>query len=649
MRLLADLRKFWRSLSKAGQVFIVSAFILGLGSAAGLPGWGRGIAGLVALVSGLILLYQTVRYAARQSIWSLRNRLLVVYLFIALVPVLLLTTLAVAALWAMSGQIAVYLATSEFDRRINFLRGAADNLLDNDSEEARVTGFYRLADFLSDHYPGIEVVAAAPDTWHFPKDSKLELPDRQWESTSGMVIKDHRLYAWMNIRNEKSERVSVLVPLTDDFLASLVPGLGEISVVPIEDLDRKDRARMMLRKSTRSSLVRVPDALNRFDLEVLWGSVVHVAEWENPGKTEPAFFAVRSRISAIGSVIFSQKTAWENSSALIVVSVLAVVFLVMEVIALLIGITMSRKITSAVHELYEGTERVMEGDFSHRIHLQGKDQLATLGTSFNRMTENVERLLQVAKEKERYEAELMIAKEVQAQLYPSSVPESALLDLTALYRPARMVSGDYFDYRRVSGSKVALAIGDVAGKGISAAILMATIQSAFRVRMYEALKDRNVVTADLVTHLNRYLHANTPPEKFATFLLAIFDEQESTLTYTNAGHLQPILIRQGKAQRLEVDGMVIGAFPFAQYGTSSLLMKPGDLLVCFTDGISEPENEYGEMYGEERLVDLICKNAHLTDTQLVNLIIESVERWTGKPELQDDMTLLVARCKGTNS
>lgn len=628
---------------------MVSALTLGVLNSLSFTGWLSVVTGFIALISGMILLYQLAKRAAGHSIWRLRNRLLVVYLFIALVPVILIATLAVAAVWAMSGQIAVYLATSEFDRRISFLKGAADNLLERDSVEERLTGFYRLADFLSDHYPGIEVVAVAPEAWHFPKDSTLQLPDAAWENASGIVAKDQSLFAWINIKHN-NERVSVLVPLTAQFLGGLVPGLGEISIIPSNDFNDAG-ARQLAKKTkiSKSSAIKVPEALSRFDMEVIWGSIVQVADWDHPGKTSPAFFAVRSRISAIGSVLFSQKTAWENSSALIVIGVLAVVFLIVEIIALIIGISLSRTITSAVQELYEGTERVMEGDFTHRIHLKGQDQLASLGTSFNRMTENVEHLLQVSKEKERYEAELMIAKAVQEQLYPHSVPESASLQLTALYRPARMVSGDYYDYRRISPEKVALAIGDVSGKGISAAILMATIQSAFRARMHDAVQVRNVDTAALVTQLNHHLHANTPPEKFATFFLAIYDEKLSTLTYTNAGHLQPILIRKGEVIRLEVDGMVIGAFPFASYGTSCLQMEPDDLLVCFTDGISEPENEYGEMFGEERLSGLIRKNAHLPSIQVVNLIIEAVEKWTGSPELQDDMTLLVARCKDKDS
>jgi sigma-B regulation protein RsbU (phosphoserine phosphatase) len=216
-----------------------------------------------------------------------------------------------------------------------------------------------------------------------------------------------------------------------------------------------------------------------------------------------------------------------------------------------------------------------------------------------------------------------------------------------------MVSGDYFDYDCMRDSKVALAIGDVAGKGISAALLMATVQSALRTELRGGFEmavaagngGRTIThsTSLLVSHLNEQLYTYTSPEKYATFYLAIYDEENSVLTYTNAGHLPPILVRNGVASRLNVDGTVVGAFPFAQYEESKVNLNPGDLLVCFTDGVSEPENEYGEMFGEERLVELVTRNIHRTDDQIVTAVIEAVEEWTGTPELQDDMTLLLAR------
>lgn len=156
-----------------------------------------------------------------------------------------------------------------------------------------------------------------------------------------------------------------------------------------------------------------------------------------------------------------------------------------------------------------------------------------------------------------------------------------------------------------------------------------------------------ISTSGLVSRINQQLHADTAPEKYATLFLGIYDDESGMLTYTNAGHLPPMLIRRGECTRLEVNGTVAGAFPFSRYDESHLDLQEGDLVVLFTDGVTETENAYGEMYGEERLADLLVRNAHLPEDEIVQCVVESVVEWSGaaeaQKELQDDMTLLLAR------
>jgi sigma-B regulation protein RsbU (phosphoserine phosphatase) len=237
---------------------------------------------------------------------------------------------------------------------------------------------------------------------------------------------------------------------------------------------------------------------------------------------------------------------------------------------------------------------------------------------------------------------------VQDQLYPKAPPVFESLQVLGMCHPARMVSGDYYDYQLVDG-KLAIAIGDVAGKGISAALLMATIQAAIRMELRASadlaasLNGLRFSTARMVSELNQQLHATTSPEKYATFFFAIYDEATGLLTYTNAGHLQPVLFRDGASTPLDVNGTVVGAFPFSKYEESKLELRSGDLLVCYTDGITEPENEYGEMFGEERLIELVAKNADRDEARIIESVMEAVRQWTGVPELSDDMTVLLAR------
>jgi sigma-B regulation protein RsbU (phosphoserine phosphatase) len=305
----------------------------------------------------------------------------------------------------------------------------------------------------------------------------------------------------------------------------------------------------------------------------------------------------------------------------------------------MIGISLTRSITRAVHDLYQGTERVMGGDFTHRIRPRGNDQIASLSFSFNRMTENMEQLLKIAAEKERMQADIEIAREVQAQMYPRCVPASPRLKLAAACLPARSVSGDFFDYQRLPGGRLAILLGDVAGKGISAALLMATIQTSCRARLAHTLDG----PSHLVSELNRQVCQASSPEKYATLCFCVLDEASGELRYTNAAHLPPLLIRQDEVAQFNVDGTIVGSFPAVTFGESSVTLRSGDLIVFYTDGVTEPENEYGEQFGEERLIEIIRRHADRDEDEIIQAVSHAVRQWTGSPDLQDDLTMLLAR------
>jgi sigma-B regulation protein RsbU (phosphoserine phosphatase) len=606
----------------------------------------RLVAAIGTVVTGIWFAIRLLRMAAQQAVWRLRNRLLVTYLFIAVVPILLILMLAATGGEFLARQLAVYLVTSELDRCVENLRAAAHSV-----EMARpadrpgvVSGMIDL--FYLQRYPGIDVLVREPDrTIRYPLGSTPQAPRDGWNDLSGIMIRGGQFYLWSYNKTSWGD-ITITAPLTREFLASLVPNLGVV------DLLESGTTRAMFSPGA-ANIGKIPPPANRFDNEFFWSAAVPVADWESRGKLRDMYLVVRSRTSAVVNAVFNRKTDVFQSWLEIVLVILAIVFLLVEVISLVIGVVMTRTITGAVHRLYQGTQRMIEGDFSHRIEVTGKDQLAELSRSFNTMTENLQRLLVVAKEKERLQSEIEIAREVQSQLYPREVPKTRTLRLTAICQPARMVSGDYYDYETIRDSQVALAIGDVAGKGISAALLMATLQSSLRTQLQNWLEAaasvgngstlKAVSTSRLVSRLNNQLHAYTSPEKYATFCLGVYDEPSAAFTYTNAGHLPPLLVREGIGHRLDVNGTVVGAFPFSNYGESRVEMKSGDLLVFFTDGVTEPENEYGEMFGEDRLVDLIARNAHRSEGEIIDLVLSSVHQWTASEELQDDMTILMAR------
>jgi sigma-B regulation protein RsbU (phosphoserine phosphatase) len=617
---------------------------------------GRGFTALAALAvyaTGGLFALQLFRRNVRRVIWRLRNRLIVAYLFIAFVPIVLIGILVAIGGYSLVGQLAVYLVSSELDRRTTALDGIA-RLVAATPAAKRENTVREIAPYIRDTFPDVELLIHDKDVHRYPLDSDLSPPPPAWKDANGKILKAGMPCSWAHAIQGDTE-VTLLAPLTPDLLARLVPGIGEVVFLGSSDFRWKrstPASALQASKNRRARQLAPPS--NRFDVDVAWIMPVYFSYWETPEKQREVDLVVHTRPSIVLGKMFSQVN-WAQvvlAGLLLVAGLLLLVW----VISFIVGVSLTRTITGAVHNLYEGTEHVKSGDFSHRIAVEGHDQLAELGRSFNGMTENLERLIIVEKEQERLKSEIAIAREVQSQLFPRGAPAMKTLELTGVCHPARMVSGDYYDFVRVQESNVALAIGDVAGKGISAALLMAAIQSIMRTQLTAGVPAHAAAvhggnggvrvalsTADLVSQLNRQVYATTAPEKFATFFFGLYNDGTRELTYTNAGHLPPILMRDGKAEQLEVTGTVVGAFPSAHYEERTVQLRQGDLLVAFTDGIVEPENEYGVPFGEEKLIELLLRYTQRESKEIIARVMETVEQWMGSAELPDDMTMLVAR------
>jgi sigma-B regulation protein RsbU (phosphoserine phosphatase) len=501
---------------------------------------------------------------------------------------------------------------------------------------------------LAGRFPGSEVLVTGREEIRHPADSTLTRhPPAEWGRASGLVFRQEgdarRLYMWAHVVGTGPEGgvATVLCPVTSDVLAHLDRRLNVVSIQQLPGEGSETYVPL-------SREARVPAPRNALDLSVDGIFPLQISSWDSPTDQTTALLVVTARMSTVLGIIFEQRAGQRitlNDMAQAVFITIIALFLFIEIASLRAGVKLTRSITGAVHELYQGTQRVKEGDFTYRIPVKGNDQLAELGSSFNTMTENLGSLIVVAKEKERLQSELEIAREVQNQLFPRDVPSSKTLELKGVCKPARVVSGDYYDFMAMAGSELAFAIGDVAGKGISAALLMATIQSTMRTQLSatNGSTPMHFSAARLVAQLNRQLFANTTPEKYATFFFAIYDEARCALTYTNAGHLPPILVRSGGFTNLDPTGTVVGAFPFAKYEERTVELENGDIVVAYTDGIVEPENPYGEMFGEHRMKDLILRYAYAGSSEIIAHIMEAVVQWTGSSELQDDMTMVVVR------
>jgi sigma-B regulation protein RsbU (phosphoserine phosphatase) len=634
----------WRRLGLVEKAFLVMLTVWLALYFSGISSLAQSLVGLTAFFLGMAALFRVARRGMRKAIWRLRNRLIAAYLFIAVVPIVLILTLVGFAGWAVIGQMAVYLVNTELTHRERALLIQAEAQATLPSRDPS-TSMNRMAFVTRRAFPNFEMLVTGEHELRVPPESTLNHPSSEWKQASGLILKQEgksqRLYAWAHVPANSQhvppslEEVTVLAPITQDLLSTLVSGLGDVNYVPLHE-----SSLVVVPGQTHKS--HIPAASNGLDFPLTGFYPIEIPTWESPGAKRQLVLTVSTRISAVLGTVF-QKVGWAEM-ALTGFIVVGVLFFIVEMASLVAGVQLTRSITGAVHEIYEGTQHVKDGDFSYRIPVKGKDQLAELGNSFNTMTENLGRLIIVAKEKERLESELAIAREVQNQLFPKDVPFTKTLELKGVCHPARMVSGDYYDFMALPNDSLAFAIGDVAGKGISAALLMATIQSTMRTQLSGSNGSwQQHSTAYMVANLNRLLFATTAPEKYATFYFAMYDDAQHTLTYTNAGHLSPMLVRDGNLSLLEPTGTVVGAFASATYEEKTIRLEHGDMLVAYTDGIVEPENAYGEMFGEERLQELLVKYARTDSSEIIARAMEAVVQWTGEGELQDDMTMVVAR------
>ena len=651
---MSRVRQIAQYLGKSGIAFLaaLALYLLFYFTGHGVPAF---LAFLALVVLAFILLFRGLRYLQRHSLWSLRNRLLFVYGLIGFLPILLLFTLFGLGGWALMNELAIYLARSALERRLDLVEAVVVTLQRMPPDVRLAAAPEVLKSFAYD-LPGITIYLKNADGDHrFPPGSPaLNIPDG-WQNTNGLMMIAGNSFGWAH-RNIQNGSITALSPLSGEAIEDLVPHLGVITLVETDsaggskDADFKFGIGESGKTNNGEAGNRLPPPVNRFDIPVGWPSTLPHYHLDTPNKPYEGVLWVYSRPSAVLRTFFSGPEILRGVLFDVVIAI-AVLFLIVELVAVVIGVSLARRMTRAVNQLYEGTRRVIYGDFRHRIPVRQRDQLGELSESFNQMTGNLERLVVVEKEKERMQTELEIAREVQSQLYPKEAPPIHGLQLTVRCDPARMVSGDYYDYQEIGNRKLSFAIGDVAGKGISAALLMATIQAALRAQLAqypvshenECSQLPEIDVASLVSQLNKQVFANTAPEKYATFFFALFDEVSRTLTYTNAGHLSPLLFRNGGVSSLDSNGMVVGAFPFSKYNESCLVLNPGDLLVCYTDGITEPENAYGEEFGEQRLRDLVQQHCHQDNHEIIRIILDAVRSWTGVPELHDDMTLLLAR------
>ncbi|HUK92104.1 MAG TPA: SpoIIE family protein phosphatase [Blastocatellia bacterium] len=252
-----------------------------------------------------------------------------------------------------------------------------------------------------------------------------------------------------------------------------------------------------------------------------------------------------------------------------------------------------------------------------------------------------QQLLEERLEKRRMEEELKVASEIQLRLQPVAPPKVDGYDMTGVSFPCREIGGDYYDFvQSRKDSQLAIALGDVSGKGTGAALLMSSLHAAVRA---QSLTTSSI--HEIMDEINRYLYENTPPNKYATLFYGKLDPKTGLLTYSNGGHNPPMLIRKNGTDvlRLDIGGRPVGMMPSGAYCEGQVEFFPGDVLVIYSDGISESVNEANEEFGEERLLEAVQKNVGRSAAGIRDRIDEALSKFVGNTPPFDDMTLMVVK------
>ncbi|MFO7652861.1 MAG: SpoIIE family protein phosphatase [Candidatus Krumholzibacteriia bacterium] len=372
-----------------------------------------------------------------------------------------------------------------------------------------------------------------------------------------------------------------------------------------------------------------------------------------------------------------------NIAVVVGLGVLALLFLTIEVVAAFFGFRIAGGILGAVRALHEGTRRLAAGQLATRIDIPNEDELGDLAQGFNEMAAAVARGREVAVARERLLRELETARGIQQRLLPDDRPLAPGFEIVGVSVPTRQVGGDYYDFLPLGQGRLGLAVGDVSGKGMPAALLMSNLQASLQGQVIHP-----ATVADVVARVNSLLVQSTDSHMFATFFYGVLDTQQSLFTYTNAGHNPPILLRAGgEVEYLQAGGLILGMLPGQEYRQETVTLGTGDVVVLYTDGITEavarpsgaaivldeddaadddqrldadgrrpaptaaPEDPDADestddpslMFGEGALLDVVRRSARLGAEGIKEAILAAVASHTAGTPQSDDITLVVVK------
>jgi serine phosphatase RsbU (regulator of sigma subunit) len=655
------------------------------------------VGNLALVAAGAFLLYRLPGVVRRRLLWRVRSRLVLSYIFIGVVPILLLITFVVVGVLLLFFNISSYLVQNRVDGLTDEASMLARSALVEIQHGTRADWGEILSDrraVVAERYPkaALALVPTAgrppcgvrdPATLATPGPASAARPVYAGPWTLGDP--PDRLPRWVNCEGfagvlayaaqwpgSDGERVRLIAR------AVALPAGPSSTFAVIADLPVDEALAAALERDTGirlGALMLIPGGSEAMPMRggpepaetgasgtapdtgypLNTVTFFNYTDWER-GLTGSVTQAMSVRVPALYSWLSRAQGRIENLSfgqvLVYVLAVVGVLLLIVEIAALAMGLALARSITGSVHALFAGTQRVRQGDLTHRIAVRTQDQLGELADSFNEMTASISDFVREMAEKKRLEEELRIARNIQMSLLPHGPLVMPGLSVTALCLPAREVGGDYYDFLPLDDGRVGILIADVSGKGTSAALYMAELKG-----LVLSLSEIHSSPRQLLIDANRIIADHLDSRSFITMIYAVVDTKARTMTCARAGHTPFIYVPAAdgaarQAQVLTPDGMVLGLKLDAGERFEQVLeevtipLATGDLFVFFTDGISEAMNDADEWFGEDRLSSLVEVHAALPSEELRERILREVESFVSGAPQHDDMTLIVMKVEG---
>ncbi|MGZ8851779.1 MAG: PP2C family protein-serine/threonine phosphatase [Thermoanaerobaculia bacterium] len=590
---------------------------------------------LVVIAISLYWLAAAIRWTMRRLFWRVGRRLFLSYVMIGVLPFILMAVLLQAVSYMIAGVMSHAALRGE--------RQATLGQMESWALEYGLTGKKP-----TDGLPSLEI--------HDTQDeSGKSLPEWLQKTTfSGMVWRNNSPTLVASRQFPDGERGIVFVQPLDENWARQLEEKGGM-IVSYDRAERKGKERERRPKAR----VRIGDQPeDNYDLEtdsglnellkrwsprqVLWADFTALTAWET-GKTDRSHHLVTFILNPISNLFqfyFGASASHYVDILRNVIVSLIVLLMVIYMFAVAFAAVLIFSISRAVNRIEKGTKAVERGDFSYRIGMKPHNQLGEMAQSFDRMTESIGPLLATVAEKERLQSEIEIAATIQRNLLPKEGPKFRGVSFSAHFEPTASIGGDYYDVFNVDKTRLAVAIGDVSGHGLSTGLVMAMVKAAITTLVEEGADEES-----LFERLNELVYRSTERRAFMTLAFTIFDLQTGSIRHTNAGHLYPYLLREGQATPLSIESpsLPLGVREKISTPTVEMDLLEGDAIVYLSDGIIEAQNEQGDPYGFDQLELLLAQSIDRSPDAIRDRILEAVAKHSGTRPADDDRTVMVLR------